>query len=110
KNLYMMSIYENNGLYGIAISDISTGEFKTTYFSDSIDNLLGEISRFSPKEIIVDITLSESTVNRIYETIPVLITKKDYSKFYCTDEELKDQFINLDLGSINNNSKIAVSV
>ena len=110
KNLYMMSIYENNGLYGIAISDISTGEFKTTYFSDSIDNLLGEISRFSPKEIIVDITLSESTINRIYETIPVLITKKDYSKFYCTDEELKDQFINLDLGSINNNSKIAVSV
>ena len=40
KNLYMMSIYENNGLYGIAISDISTGEFKITYFSDSIDTLL----------------------------------------------------------------------
>ena len=110
KNLYMMSIYESNGLYGIAISDISTGEFKTTYFSDTIDNLLGEISRFSPKEIIVDNTLNENIIIRIHETLPVLITKKDYSKFYCTDEELKKQFINIDVDSININSKIAVSV
>ena len=30
KNVYMLSIYEEDGIYGVASSDISTGEFKTT--------------------------------------------------------------------------------
>ena len=110
KNLYIMSIYEDNGIYGIAIADISTGEFKTTYFTNSIDNLLGEVSKFSPKEIIIDINLDSNVVNRIHETLPVLITKKDYSKFYCTNDELIDQFTNINIDLINKNSKMAVAV
>ena len=110
KNLYIMSIYEANNVYGIAVSDISTGEFKTTYFTESIENLLAEIARFSPKEIIVDINLSQKILDRINESSSALITKKDFNTFNCNDEELRSQFITLDLESLNHNSKVAVSV
>ena len=110
KNLYMMSIYEDNNVYGIAVSDISTGEFKTTYFTESIENLLGEIARFSPKEIIVDLNLCQKILDRINETSSALITKKNFENFNSTDEELKSQFVTLDLESLNYNSKVAVSV
>ena len=48
----MLSIYEEDGIYGVASSDISTGEFKTTSFTASKASLLDEISKISPKEIL----------------------------------------------------------
>ena len=35
KNTYIMAIYNQDGYYGVASSDISTGEFKTTFFKEN---------------------------------------------------------------------------
>ena len=51
-NTYLMVIHEDGETIGIATSDISTGEFKTTSFSYSMASLLDEIAKLSPKDFI----------------------------------------------------------
>ncbi len=65
KNTYIMTIYEEGGYFGVASSDISTGEFKTTAFINLRATLLDEISKVSPKEIIIDNNFSESLLKEI---------------------------------------------
>ena len=50
-NNYIMCIYYSENMYGIAISDITTGIFLTTEVSDE-RKLLDEIYKYSPSEII----------------------------------------------------------
>lgn len=54
-NNYVLTLYEENNCYGIAYSDISTSEFKTTSFDDveNVDLVLNEIQKLSPKEILI---------------------------------------------------------
>jgi len=60
-NNFLMSVHAVNSAqtnevkYGVALADISTGEFITTEL-DSDEKLLNEIVRFDPKEIIVSNT------------------------------------------------------
>lgn len=54
KNNYLSAIYPGNSGIGIATVDISTGELYSLSVSDSKE-LLDEISRFSPKEILCPI-------------------------------------------------------
>ncbi len=49
ENAYIMSIFPLQGLTGIAVADISTGEFIIYETDKSIED---EISRFEPKEIL----------------------------------------------------------
>jgi DNA mismatch repair protein MutS len=51
-NNYLASVYAGNGTYGLAYTDISTGLFRTTVF-DSIEELMDEIYRIEPKEILL---------------------------------------------------------
>ena len=51
KNNYIMSIVYTEDTYGIAVSDVTTGDFCTTEV-DNERKLLDEISRFCPSEII----------------------------------------------------------
>jgi len=51
KNNYLMGIVYLDGVYGIAASDISTGDFVVTEV-DSDRELFDEINKFSPSEII----------------------------------------------------------
>ena len=46
-----MSTYQEEETYGIAVVDLSTGEFKVTQLTDRAQ-LLAEIHRFSPKEFL----------------------------------------------------------
>ncbi len=66
KNNYIMSIYLLNDKYGIAIADISTGEFLTTQLNaDDSNKLIDEIGRFSPSEIICnDISICQNIKDR----------------------------------------------
>ncbi|MCR4989584.1 MAG: DNA mismatch repair protein MutS [Lachnospiraceae bacterium] len=50
-NNYIMCIYYSENMYGIALSDITTGIFLTTEVSDE-RKLLDEIYKYSPSEII----------------------------------------------------------
>ncbi len=110
KNTYIMAIYSQDGYYGIASSDISTGEFKTTFFKELKTTLLDEVSKISPKEVIVDINFDEELINEIHNISNALITKKDILHFNCTDEELINQFSEVEVAGLDLRSKIASSV
>ena len=48
-NNYLAAVIKDGNIYGFAFSDISTGEFQ----SGEIKNLTDELSRLSPKELII---------------------------------------------------------
>ncbi len=63
KNNYLFCIYGKGHMYGIAVVDISTGEFSTTRITwgNTLNKLLDETARYSPAEIIISQTLQETT-------------------------------------------------
>ncbi|MCS6132786.1 DNA mismatch repair protein MutS [Clostridium botulinum] len=99
-NTYLMVISEHEDKFGIAMSDISTGEFKTTSFNNIKMSLLDEISKVSPKEILVDNNISEDLLEEINNILPVLITKKDFNEFLVSKEELIEQFSDLEVSGL----------
>ncbi|MDE0323597.1 MAG: DNA mismatch repair protein MutS [Candidatus Poribacteria bacterium] len=50
-NNYIISIYLDKGTYGVAVADLSTGEFQVTELMEP-SRLWAEIHRFSPKECL----------------------------------------------------------
>ena len=56
KNNYLMCIYRFKHLYGLAIVDISTGEFSCTRINwgNTLGKLLDEIAKYSPSEIVAN--------------------------------------------------------
>jgi len=70
-NNFIMSINKED-LFGVSISDISTGEFLTTELNDE-SKLFGEIEKYSPAEIIVPLSYFESE-----------LVKKIRKKYYVT--------------------------
>ena len=59
RNNYICSIYRNEENTGICFADVSTGELTATEFHDvnpeEISNhIIGELSKFSPKEILIN--------------------------------------------------------
>jgi DNA mismatch repair protein MutS len=109
-NTYLMAIYENDEKIGIAISDISTGEFKTTSFNNIKISLLDEISKVSPKEILVDENLSESLIDDIKGVTSAFISKKNFNEFFVTREELVEQFSDMEVAGLTKERELASSV
>ncbi len=62
KNNFIMSIYKEGLFFGLAICDISTGDFYTTEIREenNFEKLLDEISRYNPSEILINTMLDES--------------------------------------------------
>jgi len=56
KNNYLMSVYKNGYFFGIAVVDVSTGEFAATriYWGNTVNKLMDEIAKLSPSELIVN--------------------------------------------------------
>ena len=109
-NTYLMAIYENDEKIGIAISDISTGEFKTTSFDNIRISLLDEISKVSPKEILVDENISEKLLEDIKGVSAAFISKKNFNEFFATREELLDQFSDMEVAGLTKERELASSV
>ena len=109
-NTYLMAIYENDEKIGIAFSDISTGEFKTTSFDNIKISLLDEISKVSPKEILLDENISEDLIKDINGVTSALITKKNFNEFFVTREELGDQFSDMEASGLTEEREIASCV
>ncbi len=63
KNNFIMSIYKEGIYFGLAVCDISTGDFYSTEIKEdnNFQKLLDEISRYNPSEIIINQMLDEST-------------------------------------------------
>jgi len=109
-NTYLMAIYENDEKIGIAISDISTGEFKTTSFNNIKISLLDEISKVSPKEILIDQNLSEALIDDIKGVTSAFISKKNFNEFFVTKEELVEQFSDMEVAGLTKERELASSV
>ncbi|MDE0010582.1 MAG: DNA mismatch repair protein MutS [Candidatus Poribacteria bacterium] len=60
-NNYIVSIYLNKDTYGVAVADLSTGEFLVTELTDPA-RLWAEIHRFSPKECLFSDTLEDEAM------------------------------------------------
>jgi len=56
KNNYIMSIFKSGVYYGVAVCDLTTGDFRTTQIKEqnNFATLLDEVARYTPAEIIVN--------------------------------------------------------
>ena len=102
-NNYLASVIKDENSYGIAFSDISTGEFQ----SGEIRNLIDELNRLSPKELIIP----EGMEIELPDSIPV--TKIEDYKFDrdFAIELIKDHFgvLKIDAFGLTENSPAVCS-
>ena len=91
QNNFIMSIYKEGLYFGIAICDISTGEFLSTQINEdnNFSKLIDEISRFNPSEIIVNPMMNES-LEEVEEI------KLRFSSFISVDKPLTKEMETLD--------------
>ena len=72
-NNYIVSIYLNKDTYGVAVADLSTGEFLVTELTDP-SRLWAEIHRFSPKEcLFADTFEDEEMFDRLKTELKVTL-------------------------------------
>ena len=109
-NTYLVAVYENGNKVAIALTDISTGEFKVTSFTNLRTSLLDELSKIAPKEVIVDDGISEDLEKEIHNYTNALITKKPLQSFIVSDKELIEQFSEVEVEGLDESGKMASKV
>lgn len=97
KNNFIMSIYKAGIYFGIAICDISTGEFYSAEIKDNqnFPQLLDEIARYSPSELVVNGMMSkcEEEISKIKERFPDCFITHFNDKFFDSKSDtLKHRF------------------
>lgn len=106
KNNYIMSIFKTGIFFGIAVCDISTGDFYGAEIksTNNFAKLLDEISRYSPAEIVVNEMMYSSTdeINKIKERFDVYISRENENYFSDDIQNLKMEYTILD----DNGSKL----
>ena len=100
KNNYIMSIYKTGIYYGIAICDVSTGDFYATEIKENnnFSKLLDEISRYTPSEIIVNTMMfeSKSDISKIKDRFNVYVSLEKDENFVDETELLFNMYNFLD--------------
>lgn len=98
KNNYIMSIFKKGIYFGVAVCDISTGEFYATSINETnnFERLLDEMSRFAPSEIVVNslLYLATEEIDKIKERFNLYISK------------VKDEVFNEGIENIKNNYEV----
>lgn len=95
KNNYMMSVfYEEDGI-GAAFCDVTTGEFKTTQVRN-LSELMDEINKFSPVEIICNeaFLISGADLTFMRDKLGIMIYNIEsyhFTEDYC-ETVIKEQF------------------
>ncbi len=84
-NNYLMGVVRGGKSYGMAIADISTGEFFTTQLegNDSTEKLQSEIMRFDPAECVIpeSLLLDEELIKRLESAGDMVITPTSDQRF-----------------------------
>lgn len=93
KNNFLMCIYEDKSSSNISISstDISTGEFYCTEGKFTVSQILDEVSKFKPSEVILSYNIEEELIRDIKERFQCTIT-------ILTKEDIEDA-LNIDLST-----------
>ena len=96
KNNYIMSIFKKGIYFGIAICDISTGDFFATQIAENnnFSTLLDEIAKYSPAEIVVNSFLYSSLeeINAIRKRFNSYIDNSPDENFVPNNEELLNNY------------------
>lgn len=111
-NNYLMSLIleEATEVLGVCFADISTGDFYSTEFKLNDSLLLDEISKFSPKEILIEENTSTHLKSRIHERFNVIFTERERIYFSAKAlESLTNQFHNFDSTSSGKASVLAAN-
>ena len=98
RNNYLMSIFENNGAFGISLVDITTGEFKTARVP-SLSKLTDEINKYSPAEIIGNHSFMNCDLDFIYlrEKMKISISEAPehyFNQMLCEDAIMRQFGVN----------------
>jgi len=100
KNNYIMSIFKKGIHFGIAICDVSTGDFYSTKIveNNNFATLLDEIAKYSPAEIVVNSFLyaASEEINEIKKRFNVCINMLEDENFK-EDKETLLQNYNIEL-------------
>ena len=96
KNNYIMSVFKKGIYFGLAVCDITTGDFYTSKImgENNYATLIDEISKFNPAEIIVNKMLfeSEEEINGIKKRFRAYITKLQETAFKEDVENLLENY------------------
>ncbi len=96
RNNYIMSIFKKGMFFGIAVCDISTGDFYSAEIKEenNFERLLDEISRYNPSEIIINEMLynckeEKAKINERFETY---ISTQPEEKFSEDSEKIYAEY------------------
>lgn len=97
KNNYIMSIIKRGIHYGIAICDVSTGDFFATEIKLSENNfekLLDEYARFTPSEIVINpaMAASEKEISILKDRANTFVTVRNDELFDENQEKIERQY------------------
>lgn len=81
-NNYLAAIIQSDNLFGLAYSDISTGEFKVT--KGSLEDILSELARIKPSEILTPVKKQKLTPFQIVPDEKIDLPDKITSAYPCT--------------------------
>ena len=95
-NNYIMSVYKSGIYYGLAISDISTGELYATQIKEdnNFSRLLDEIAKYMPQELILNTSLfeNEEQIKIIRDRFNSYITKYDEKNFVNDSSKIIEKY------------------
>ncbi len=81
-NNYLAAIIQEDNLFGLAYSDISTGEFKVT--QGSLNDILAELARIKPAEILTPVKKQKITPFQIVPEEKIDLPNSITSQYPCT--------------------------
>ncbi len=108
KNNYIMSVFKKGIYFGLAVCDVTTGDFFATEIKDTNNfaKLIDEISKYSPAEIIVNTVFYNTTeeISKIKERFNSYITNYGEDSFLSDYKDIQNKykFENDDGKEINN--------
>lgn len=112
-NNFIMCVYYSEDVYGIAVSDITTGIFLTTEVNDS-RKLVDEIYKFSPSEIICNEAFTVSGFDfddlKLHLSAVVFSLEPWYFDDDMCEEALKRQFGVGDISGLGLTKKSSLTV
>ncbi|WP_123053815.1 DNA mismatch repair protein MutS [Clostridium sp. JN-1] len=104
KNNYILSLYidTRENVFSLCCSDISTGEFNCTDSNFNMSNILDEIAKYSPTEMLIQESLSDDIYKSIKERFSISFTKLK-EDFFVDDARvnLEGQFDDFDADNFN---------
>ncbi|MBL4930920.1 DNA mismatch repair protein MutS [Clostridium paridis] len=109
KNNYIMALYFNNNEFALSSSDISTGEFKCTKFSNNFALVQDEIAKFKPSEIIINKLFEENLRSKLTEAYQGLFTVKEEEYFSEDFTDFDNQFKNTETNELNSFIKVSAN-